>query len=42
MNLNENQWVESINKSKNSKILDVRTPEEYECGFIENSINTFY
>ena len=39
MNLKENQWVESIKKSKNSKILDVRTQEEYECGFIENSIN---
>ena len=39
MNLKENQWVESIKKSKNSRILDVRTPEEYECGFIENSIN---
>ena len=39
MNLNEKKWCESIQNSENSKILDVRTPEEFESGFIKESIN---
>ena len=39
MNLDQNSWNESIEKSKNSVILDVRTPQEFDLGFIENSIN---
>ena len=39
MNLSQNRWVESINNSKNCTVLDVRTKEEYEEGFIKNSIN---
>ena len=39
MNLDQNSWTESIEKSKNSVVLDVRTPEEYDEGCIVNSIN---
>ena len=39
MNLSQDKWVESINNSKNCTVLDVRTKEEYEEGFIKNSIN---
>ena len=39
MNLNEKKWCESIQNSENSKILDVRTPEEFDSGFIKESIN---
>ena len=39
MNLDQNNWTESIVKSKNSVVLDVRTPEEYDEGFIANAIN---
>ena len=39
MNLDQNSWTESIAKSKNSVVLDVRTPEEYDEGFIANAIN---
>ncbi len=39
MNLSQDKWVESINNSKNCTVLDVRTKEEYEGGFIKNSIN---
>ena len=39
MNLDQNSWTESIEKSKNNVVLDVRTPEEYDEGCIVNSIN---
>jgi len=39
MNLNQDKWIESISNSKKSIVLDVRTPEEYDQGFIKNSIN---
>jgi len=39
MNLDQNSWTESIAKSKNSVVLDVRTSEEYDEGFIANAIN---
>jgi rhodanese-related sulfurtransferase len=39
MNLDQNSWTESIEKSKKSVVLDVRTPEEYDEGFIPNAIN---
>jgi|TARA_B100000780_G_scaffold27955_1_gene17698 rhodanese-related sulfurtransferase len=39
MNLDEKKWTESIENSKNSKILDVRTPEEFDSGYIKESIN---
>ena len=39
MNLSQDKWVESINNSKNCTVLDVRTKEEYDEGFIKNSIN---
>ena len=39
MNLSQYKWVESINNSKSCTVLDVRTKEEYEEGFIKNSIN---
>ena len=39
MNLDQNSWTESIEKSKKSVVLDVRTPEEYDEGFIANAIN---
>ena len=39
MNLDEKKWTESIRISENSKILDVRTPEEYDSGYIKESTN---
>ena len=39
MNLDEKKWTESIKNSENSKILDVRTPEEFDGGYIKESIN---
>ena len=39
MNLKQNKWIKSIKNSKNSVVLDVRTPKEFEEGFIRNSIN---
>lgn len=39
MNLDQNSWTESIDKSKKSIVLDVRTPQEYDEGFIPNAIN---
>ena len=34
-NLSEKDWVEGLKSSKNAKIIDVRTPTEFEEGYIE-------
>ena len=39
MNLSEVNWTNSIKNSKKCIILDVRTPNEFEEGHIEKSIN---
>ena len=39
MNLSEVNWTNSIKNSKKCVILDVRTPNEFEEGHIEKSIN---
>lgn len=36
-NLNENKWVDGINSSENSEIIDVRTPDEFNEGYIEGA-----
>ena len=41
MNLDEKKWTESIENSENSKILDVRSLEGFESGFIKVSINLY-
>ena len=39
MNLSQDKWVESIKSSDNCIVLDVRTKEEFDEGYIKNSIN---
>ena len=39
MNLSQEDWAKSINKFDNSVVIDVRTTEEFEEGFINNSIH---
>ncbi|WP_438272946.1 rhodanese-like domain-containing protein [Zobellia uliginosa] len=39
MNLSQEDWEEQLEKDDNALILDVRTPEEVEEGYIPNSIN---
>lgn len=34
-----NAGVEEFKNTKGAKLIDVRTPEEYKMGYIENSIN---
>lgn len=36
-NLEQKQWVDGLQKSENAVILDVRTPEEFEEGYIKNA-----
>jgi rhodanese-related sulfurtransferase len=36
-NLNQNDWVEGLKASENAKIIDVRTPAEFESGYIEDA-----
>lgn len=36
-NLNEKQWVEGYKTSKSAEIIDVRTPTEFEEGYIEGA-----
>ncbi|GAA0758599.1 rhodanese-like domain-containing protein [Psychroflexus lacisalsi] len=36
-NLNEEKWVEGLQTSKNSEIIDVRTPAEFNEGYIEGA-----
>ncbi|MBM1107987.1 rhodanese-like domain-containing protein [Aurantibacter crassamenti] len=37
--LSQNEWEDQLNEDQNAIILDVRTPEEVEDGYIPNSIN---
>ena len=39
MNLNINEWKKNKDLNQNNICLDVRTNEEFNQGFIENSIN---
>ena len=39
MDIDQNSWKKQTNSDKNSIILDVRTPEEFEISRIPNSIN---
>lgn len=39
MDLIQNDWITNCNKDNDAVILDVRTSEEFEEGFIENAIN---
>ncbi|CAM3307669.1 rhodanese-like domain-containing protein [Zobellia roscoffensis] len=39
MNLSQEDWEEQLEKDDNALILDVRTPEEVEEGYIPNSTN---
>lgn len=39
MDLNQQDWYNQYKQDENGVILDVRTPEEYTEGFIENAIN---
>jgi len=36
--ITQKQWEELLSQDTNAVILDVRTPEEQDCGIIENSI----
>ena len=39
MNLSQQEWEEQLEKDDNAVILDVRTPEEVEEGYIPKSTN---
>ena len=39
MNLRQEDWVEQLEADTNAVILDVRTEDEWNDGFIENAIN---
>lgn len=36
-NLNEKEWTEGFKASQNAEILDVRTPDEFDEGYIEGA-----
>lgn len=36
-NLEQKQWVDGLQKNENAVILDVRTPEEFEEGYIKDA-----
>lgn len=36
-NLNEKNWIEGFKTSTNAEIIDVRTPDEFEEGYIEGA-----
>ena len=43
MDLDQDKWLKKFNHSKNSKIIDVRTPQEFQEFRIPNSVNVdFY
>lgn len=37
--LTQEEWVERLSKDDNAVVLDVRTENEFEDGYIENAIN---
>jgi len=39
MNLNQNDWVSQLEADTNAVILDVRTEDEWNDGYIPNAIN---
>lgn len=39
MNLTQEDWAEELKKDENAYILDVRTPEEFDEGYIPNATN---
>jgi rhodanese-related sulfurtransferase len=39
MDLDQQTWWEGVQNDDNSVVLDVRTPEEFEEGFIPNALN---
>jgi len=39
MDLTQEEWIEQLENDANSYILDVRTPEEVEEGYIPNATN---
>lgn len=39
MDLSQNDWIANFNKEPDAVILDVRTADEFEDGYIENAIN---
>ena len=39
MNLSQQQWSEQLKNDNNAIVIDVRTPEEFEDGYIENAVN---
>ena len=39
MNIDQDKWLKSVRESKNPIIIDVRTPEEFVEGYIENAVN---
>ena len=39
MDLSQDEWVEQLGRDDNAFILDVRTPEEVEEGYIPNATN---
>ncbi len=39
MDLSQEEWSEQLQQDGNAVVLDVRTPEELEEGFIPNAIN---
>ena len=39
MNLSQRQWSEQLKNDNNAIVIDVRTPEEFEDGYIVNAIN---
>ena len=39
MNLNQQDWVSGLNNDENAIIIDVRTEDEFNDGFIKNALN---
>lgn len=39
MDLEQKEWWSGVQNDENAVVLDVRTPEEFEEGFIPNAIN---
>jgi rhodanese-related sulfurtransferase len=39
MDLSQEEWSEQLQQDGNAMVLDVRTPEELEAGFIPNATN---